>query len=96
MPCPRSSRSMGTGNGVFCGSSTMASCMFRPLWESQSFRPEGVLTACSPLANDVLNDEVAIDPLTRGSIGTILATIKIENTQRYREDLWLPREDSNF
>ena len=33
--------------------------------------------------------------LTRGSIGTILATIKIENTQRYREDLWLGDLDSN-
>jgi hypothetical protein len=28
--------------------------------------------------------------------GTILATIKIENMQRYREDLWLGREDSNL
>ncbi|PNE10242.1 MAG: hypothetical protein CR217_15460 [Beijerinckiaceae bacterium] len=33
--------------------------------------------------------------LTRGNIGTILATIKIENTQRYREVLWLGGLDSN-
>jgi hypothetical protein len=33
--------------------------------------------------------------LTRGSIGTIPETIKIENTQRYREVLWLGDLDSN-
>jgi hypothetical protein len=33
--------------------------------------------------------------LTRGNIGTIPATIKIENTQRYREVLWLGDLDSN-
>src|ERR1700738_3338334 len=32
--------------------------------------------------------------LTRGSIGTIPATIKIENTQRYREVLWLTRQST--
>jgi hypothetical protein len=31
----------------------------------------------------------------RGNIGTIPATIKIENTQRYREVLWLSDLDSN-
>src|SRR3984893_8810374 len=33
--------------------------------------------------------------LTRGSIGTIPETIKIENTQRYRVVLWLGDLDSN-
>ena len=33
--------------------------------------------------------------LTRGSIGTIRETIKIENTPRYREVLWLGDLDSN-
>jgi hypothetical protein len=33
--------------------------------------------------------------LRRGSIGTIRETIKIENTQRYREVLWLGDLDSN-
>jgi hypothetical protein len=37
-----------------------------------------------------------ITPATnRGNIGTIPETIKIENTQRYREVLWLGDLDSN-
>jgi hypothetical protein len=36
-----------------------------------------------------------VDEPTRGNIGTIPATIKIEDTQRYREVLWLGDLDSN-
>jgi hypothetical protein len=46
------------------------------------------------LASLVGIDAFAVE-LTRGNIGTILATIKIENTQRYREVLWLGNLDSN-
>ena len=46
------------------------------------------------LASLVVADAFAGE-LTRGSIGTIPETIEIENTQRYREDLWLSKQDSN-
>jgi hypothetical protein len=36
----------------------------------------------------------ANDALTRGNIGPILATVKIENTQQYRVVLWLRDLDS--
>jgi hypothetical protein len=43
----------------------------------------------------MIDADAFAEALTCGNIGTIRETIKIENTQRYREVSWLGDKDSN-
>jgi hypothetical protein len=58
-------------------------------------RPRGRSRPAPRHLASLVGVDAFVGELTRGNIRTISATIKIENTQRYREVLWLGDLDSN-